>query len=182
MILGIGVLVTAPTMSPQTPESGSEIATTELLWFAIFQGDAREVRRLLGKGANVNRSARRFGDTYLIGALLAEEEWDLEVILTLLEFGADPNLRGEDGWTPLAYAVISGRIEAVQLLLDYGAPINSLSNDYGDTILQTAVWYEQPAIFKYLLSRGADPRTKNTQAKDLYAYVQSGKIDMTPYF
>ena len=51
----------------------------------------------------------------------------LEMAKLLLENGADPNLVGEKGWitTPLIVAAQNGFVEAIQLLLEYGADANA---------------------------------------------------------
>ena len=54
-----------------------------------------------------------------------------------LKAGADPNVRAEDGSTPLHWAAINGHVEAVAALLMAGADPN-LRNDYGITSLDIA--------------------------------------------
>ena len=56
----------------------------------------------------------------------------------LLEAGANPNLPGEYGFTPLHYAAAWGHHEFVSLLLAYGAD-KEQTNDDGITALQYVV-------------------------------------------
>ncbi|TIW54227.1 MAG: ankyrin repeat domain-containing protein, partial [Mesorhizobium sp.] len=44
-----------------------------------------------------------------------------DVIRTLIEHGADPDMRGVNDWTPLHYAVAMRDVEAIRLLLAAGA-------------------------------------------------------------
>jgi len=63
--------------------------------------------------------------------------------------------RGDDGMTPLHYAVDRGLIEACEILLDAGAPINAQDNDL-QTPLMFAVTCEHEAIVSILMKYGAD--------------------------
>jgi ankyrin repeat protein len=47
----------------------------------------------------------------------------------LLERGADPNAKNDDGWTPLHIAAGEGHVEIVKLLLERGADPWIADND-----------------------------------------------------
>jgi ankyrin repeat protein len=62
--------------------------------------------------------------------LLAVMRENPDVVRILLEKGADPNLRNEDGVSPLIVAAENGNIEYVQMLLGYGATVSNNVYNY----------------------------------------------------
>jgi ankyrin repeat protein len=58
----------------------------------------------------------------------------------LLEGGADPNARDDNGWTPLHFAAQSGALEIATWLLARGAEVDAPDSN-GNTPLSTAVFY-----------------------------------------
>ena len=84
-------------------------------WFTlIHNGDLSAVQQRLDNGADPN-GTDAYGTTHLCGALKWGKE---ELVYTLLEAGADPNLPSRKWLTPLHYA---NSPEMVTLLLEYGA-------------------------------------------------------------
>lgn len=94
----------------------------------------------------------------------------LAFIRTLLEIGADPNARVDDGFPPLIAALSCTRQtpgantrtdvgEIVRLLLAFGTDPNQRGiNDY--TPLHMAVAERNPAAVRLLLDGGADPQLR----------------------
>ena len=75
---------------------------------------------LIGSGANVNMRARD-GKTLL---MLAAFDGNPEIIKTLVEKGVDVNAQEENhGWTALTYAIWSGEIRPLNVLLAAGADV-----------------------------------------------------------
>ncbi len=62
-----------------------------------------------------------------------------EVVEFLLSKGVDLADGGQDGQTPLHWAVIDGQLEMVKLLLKYKPPLES-RNMYGGTVLGQTLW------------------------------------------
>jgi ankyrin repeat protein len=80
---------------------------------------------------------------------------DLKLMVDLLRRGADVNATDPDKiGEPLTHAVKSGRIDAVQLLLDHGALINP---QYAQVTALGSVKKGDLKMARYLLARGADP-------------------------
>ena len=88
----------------------------------------------------------------------------------LLELGADPLLPNFNNTTPLLAAAGVGTqepleeageeseaLEAVKLMLDHGADINTVNNN-GDTAMHGAAYNISPLVVKLLAERGADPQ------------------------
>lgn len=72
-------------------------------------------------------------------------------------------------WTALHYAVKSGDIDVVKMLLDYGADINA--TDFNNTTpLYYAVNNINSSMVKILLEYGADPNIRRNSIND-YCYV-----------
>jgi len=88
----------------------------------------------------------------------------------LLGYSADMNYRanvdtiGNEGWTPLQYAAREGHSEVLSLLLDHGADANARTGDHR-TALHLAAAHGRVNIVEVLLKRGADPhaQTDNRQ-------------------
>lgn len=85
-----------------------------------------------------------------------------DIVLRLLQEGADPALADDNGWTALHFAAQSNAVEAARALLDGGAPVDPI-DVYGNTPLFKAVFNSQGAgeLIKLLRSQGADPRRAN---------------------
>ena len=91
-----------------------------------------------------------FGRTLLMKAAKAGNDWQIS---TLLKSGANVNLKDNDGWTALMYAVrYQESISCVDLLIEAGADIKT-TNNYGTSALMIACCYNNnPEIIKKLLS------------------------------
>lgn len=92
-----------------------------------------------------------------------------EALEHLLKLGYDPNYGNLFGKTPLMYAVQRNQVQAVELLLAYGANLNAVTRKpkigcgfyrLGHTnvsVLHYAVRYASRDIIEVLLKNGADP-------------------------
>jgi len=98
------------------------------LEYAIYHSPLSFIRALLEIGADANPQ-QHSGFPPLIAALSCSRSRpgsparpDVADILELvLSFGADPNQRGINDYTPLHMAVAEGNLQALQVLLDRGA-------------------------------------------------------------
>ncbi len=91
---------------------------------------------------------------------IAAEQGDLEMVMLLVEAGADvndgtmmPNAGGDA--RPLSNAVWSGHADIVRYLLDHGAAVDSVGGKYFDSIFDYAVQNSSPEILELLLAHGA---------------------------
>lgn len=86
----------------------------------------------------------------------------LSDVTQLLERGTDPNLKDEEGRTPLMYAAFNGYTEIMQKLIEKGALVD-LRDAYGRTALMLASSGPFPAAVKLLLGNKADPDLADTE-------------------
>jgi ankyrin repeat protein len=102
--------------------------------------------------------------------LFAADRGDVALMRLLLELGADPLVPNFDNTTPLMAAAGVGTnepqeeageeseaVEAVKMLLDLGADINTVDKN-GDTAMHGAAYSISPLVVKLLADRGADPQ------------------------
>jgi ankyrin repeat protein len=108
------------------------------------------------------------GNTGLIIAIGRKDEQWTGFLLTK---GADPNLSGKGGDTPLIAAARVGFDNAIEWLLGLGARVDA-QNRSGETPLIIAVQQREVPIVRQLLSAGADPdRTDHAQGYSARDYA-----------
>jgi uncharacterized protein len=139
------------------------------------------VREIVKRGAKVNfrlpKGARRqpasWSSVASEGAtpfLFAADRVDIPLMRLLLQLGADPLLPNVENTTPLMAAAGVGTnepqeeageeseaLEAVKMLLDLGANINTVDKN-GNTAMHGAAYNISPLVVKLLAERGADPQ------------------------
>ena len=97
-------------------------------------------------------------------ALRAAAAGDVSGLKKALAAGADPNARGERGWTPLMYVANKGYTLLVPPLLAAGAKPNLQAAD-GATALFIAALHGHSEITDILLKAGADPTIKGPKGR-----------------
>jgi ankyrin repeat protein len=112
----------------------------------------------------------------------------------LLELGADPKMPNFSGTTPLLAAAGVGTnepqeeageeseaLEAVKILLDLGADVNTVDAN-GDTAMHGAAYNISPLVVKLLAERGANPQIwKNAnKAGGTPLFIAEGYISRLP--
>lgn len=107
-----------------------------------------------------------------------------DAVRFLIEFGADPNVKYEDGWTALLHASKNGDASIVQMLLDAGVNINAKCDCrgwYGGgwTALMMAIKKRHSEIVELILSKDPDVNTRNNQGKTaLSLALEQGNQDL----
>ena len=122
---------------------------------ALGAGHFKVAQLLCQHGADVNvRGYRR--RTLLCDA----SDGRREIIEWLLHRGADPNIEGRNGWTPLHFAASRGRTKIAEILLRYGAVVNVQNNDY-EIPLHLASKRGHVDLTRLLLEHGADVNSQD---------------------
>ncbi len=93
----------------------------------------------------------------------ATRDGDLEQVRALIDAGANLDVRGDNGETPLITAIIEGHVLVASLLIDRGAGIQA-RNKGGFTPLHAAAYANAVEIAEKLLSRGANIKDQLNKA------------------
>jgi ankyrin repeat protein len=124
---------------------------------AVQAGDRAEIRRLIGRKADVNASGPD-GTTALHWAVRAD---DRETVALLLRHGAKVAVANRYAVTPMSLAATNGSVEIVRLLLAAGAAPDT-ANPEGETALMTAARAGSIETTKLLASRGANVNARES--------------------
>lgn len=119
---------------------------------------------LLSRGANPN-THNASGYTPLHLAILSDFKERDEMVATLIEFKADPNLPGHHGETPLISAARKQRTICARLLLQAGADPNLVSNLGEQTALMWASYFNQKEMVLDLVAAGANVDALDTDGR-----------------
>jgi len=146
---------------------------------AFMRGDLDLAAFLLSHGATADVEAAESpdgvalagdgipaGEALLQAVVFAEE---VDAVYLLLSRGADPNVRGWRGQTPLHLAIVyegtsNCRTGAVWLLLRHGADPNA-RDEHGKTPLHYAAEHCMPDLVELLLKHGADPNARDAEGR-----------------
>ena len=140
-------------------DSASELPNRQraygLLINACRLGDAVAVERILTsrEKPNLNVPSAHWADTPLNAAA---SKGFTDIVVMLLESGADPNARGALGELPLVSAAEGGYASVVRRLLDAGARVNEPSGSWSVTALARASRYGHHQVVAVLIAAGAD--------------------------
>ena len=177
-LLAVGVAAVGaspPALAKDAPARAFDAKLDALLINAVLKGDAREVRKLLGRRANPN--ARQTDSTATTALGLAAPSGNLEIVKLLVEAGA--NL--EDGnalkQTPLLLATLNDRADVIATLVQSGAKVDS--TQYSSmTALMLATVLGHTNSMRMLLRVGADVNARASSSPDtalLYATTNAMK-------
>ena len=99
---------------------------------------------------------------YAVAAPLHEaaKEGDLPKVNSLIEGGADLNVRNENGATPLHFAADRGHKDVAELLISKGADVNA-ETKRGFTPLHGAARSGNKDLVELLISKGANVNASN---------------------
>eukprot|EP01156_Anaeramoeba_ignava_P014490 Anaeramoba_ignava/a609347_174.p1 GENE.a609347_174~~a609347_174.p1 ORF type:complete len:459 (+),score=92.98 a609347_174:240-1616(+) len=123
---------------------------------AIWNGDLKEIQKLIKAGEDINKQSEFSGQTPIH---LALQENKREIAIYLVENGANLNIIDNNGLTPLMIAVDIPSRDMVELLLLHGANVDAI-NEYGETCLHKVI-DQNSKIAHLLMSYGANPFFKD---------------------
>eukprot|EP00300_Choanocystis_sp_HF-7_P003510 c12683_g1_i2.p1 GENE.c12683_g1_i2~~c12683_g1_i2.p1 ORF type:complete len:641 (-),score=119.96 c12683_g1_i2:593-2515(-) len=129
---------------------------------ATLSGNVQTICGLVSANASVDAPNTVTGQTPLHYASLVV---DAPVASLLLEAGANPNVKDNDGRSPLWMSLANNNCEVAQALVDRGGDLNA-TNKVGNTVLHLKVAQspEDPENLKtveWMLSKGADVNATN---------------------
>lgn len=137
--------------------------TDSVLLIATQHGNLAAVQRLLAAGAQVNAA----NSSLQTALTVAFDEGRLDIMLTLLAHGADPNVtlpNSQDAPVPLLIAAFQFEAHPssetaiptlVKSLLDHGADVHAVDSD-GMSALMEALERNHAECVEWLVRRGAD--------------------------
>lgn len=122
------------------------------------QGDLAETRNLLEENPHLQHSRGKTGDLLTHEAVLSENETMLSYLLN--EKSLDSNLPNDVHAYPLHYAVLSGSLRMVTILVNHRAFVDCVDSAK-KTPLMLACEEEDHDITEFLLDRGASTMTQD---------------------
>lgn len=148
--LAIGALVRSGVFDPALPLTAAE----QTLLTASRRGDLDAVKQTIAGGVNVNVQEAASGDTALMRAAGFNH---LDVMRTLLDAGARPDVRRPNGTTALYEAASEGHADAARMLVAAKAPIEAPGGGLRETPLARAISHGYADAARALLDGGASP-------------------------
>ena len=121
------------------------------------------VKKYLKDGADLEET-NESGESVLACALIAR--CDLEILMLLIESGADVFDFDDEGVSIFDLAITYGNLEIVKYILDKGIDVNITRRRSSFTSLMAAACYGRVEIAKLLLENGA-----NQKAQDLKGFT-----------
>ncbi len=135
---------------------------------AAADGDIKQVKLLISKGADVNAE----DEEKKTPLHYAAETGKMEVVQLLVEASADVNA---GSWPPLCIAAENNHIAVSEYLIAHGADVNP---DNGWTPLQQAPYSNSIEMVKLLIAKGADINAGEGEWTALHGAVSEGRRDI----
>ena len=149
-----------------------DVFHNNLLHFAAQGGDMSIINKLLSFGLDVDSRS-------LPGEMHAAADDRQSAFETLIQNGADPFLKDNDGSSLLHHAANGGNTSIIDKLLSLGLDVDSRSSYSSSTPLMYAAEWPQQRAFQMLIQNGADPFLKDKDGSSLlHCAAQGGNISI----
>ncbi len=123
---------------------------------------SNDVLKLVKFLSKLHDTDPNFSDSNGVTALhCACRNGNIQVVDYLLSQGAEPDIRSNDGYTPLMAVSFEGSLDIVKLLVNKCPSAVNTADSTGSTPLKIASYKNHTEIVKYLLSNGARPNIPN---------------------
>lgn len=152
--------------------SGTE--TSNLLLFAVHHNDVNKVKEIIEYFKNHNLC---LDTSFAIHAAIAENK--IETVEVLLDYLDDVDKDLNHHGSPMQNAIALDRLEIVSMLLQKGAQINLVRNDY--TPLQLAVSLRDPnsQMIRLLLNHKADQSIRDSSGRTAIQIAENkGRLEI----
>ncbi|MFT4314937.1 MAG: ankyrin repeat domain-containing protein [Wolbachia pipientis] len=162
------------------------------LHLAVKVGRLDILKLLLDRGANINATnmdgqtpsdlATQKGYSSIVEILrqaqlnldkellIAAEKGDIEKVRGSIRQGANVNVKGKQGWTPVFWAIQKNNFNIVELLLNNSADVKVKDNE-GWTSLHWAVELGELNVVELLVERGADVNALTADYRTPYDFA-----------
>ena len=165
-IISLFLLFVITALSACTPSSLLHFNIVDAVQF----GSLEAVKEAVESGADVNTTFTASGDGIFPHEMSIYEYalWEEgafaygQIADYLLESGADPNVLGPGGFSPLMNSAGAGDILSCKKYIQCGADVN-LSNQQGRTALDEAAYCGESDAIQFLLDNGAFPTSDSLQ-------------------
>lgn len=127
---------------------------------AVRTDNINDLKNFIEQGANIN-----FQDSRMEGVTALHEasrKGNVEILIYLLQNGADINSKNHKGFTPLHVAAFSGEILVINALIKNGANVNVKAKD-NITPLHVAAVKGNIETVKLLIDNGAELRANSSK-------------------
>lgn len=132
------------------------------MYQAVITNNSQEIIRLVSRHKwQANVVSIDGGVTPLHWACNSSED---EIVMLLLELGANPNAISNEKGTPVHWAVSISNLTKLAYLIQYGANLD-IQDDKGKTPLHWAVLYNSLPTVTFLVEHGADRNISDENGK-----------------
>jgi uncharacterized protein len=151
LICAVSLAAFAGSAGAQVPPTSGEVAQYKGVLAAAARGDAAEIKRLAGGGADVN-GRDGYGRTPLHVATFRKNR---DAIAALVKAGADINAKENDRYDAVTIAAVADDVGTLRLLLKLGASAKQVTSRYDGTALIAAAHLGHDHVVKMLIAAGA---------------------------
>lgn len=124
-----------------------------LVW--VILGEVNQAKALLESGANPNETFDDLLDGISLLYIATGLTSNIDMVHCLLNADANPNLKWENGATPIFEALQDSQLDFLRLLIEKGADVNALMNDGKTPLIQSTLNNSRKCV-DLLLDAGSD--------------------------